>query len=140
LASKKTNDERAVEFEAKIAEHDEAQKAKGRIFDPQLLMQRAGQIHEVEHPVLGLLRFGELTFEDSFEINKCATDVEKTEMVAYLMLSKAYSEIPRDFLKRMPLVEGAALIDFLTKQPAFLSPLKHSPNGSKATRKPKNSA
>jgi hypothetical protein len=133
----KTNDERAAEFEAKIAEHDEAQRAKGRIFDPRELLQRAGQIREVQHPVLGLLRYGELTFEDSFEINKCATDVEKTEMVAYLMVSKAYPDIPRDFLKRMPLVEGAALIDFLTKQPAFLSPAKNSPNGSKTTSKPK---
>jgi hypothetical protein len=133
----KTNDERAAEFEAKIAEHDEAQRAKGRIFDPRELLQRAGQIREVQHPVLGLLRYGELTFEDSFEINKCATDVEKTEMVAYLMVSKAYPDIPRDFLKRMPLVEGAALIDFLTKQPAFLSPAKNSPSGSKTTSKPK---
>lgn len=140
MANQRTNAERAEEFEAKIAEHDEAQKAKGRTFDPQLLIHRAGQIHEVEHPVLGLLRYGELTFEDSFEINKCKTDVEKTEMVAYLMLSKAYPDIPQDFLKRMPLIEGAALIDFLTKQPAFLSPPKRSPNGSKTTRKPKNSA
>ena len=139
MANQKVNDERAVEFEAKLAEHDQAQKAKGRIFDPQLLMHRAGQIREVEHPLFGVLRYGELTFEDSFEINKCETDMEKTEMVAYLMLSKAYPDIPRDFLKHMPLVEGAALIDFLTKQPAFLSPPKHSPNGSKKTRKHKNS-
>jgi hypothetical protein len=138
--AKKTNDERAVAFEAEIAEHDEKQKAKGRIFNPQLLMHRAGQIHEVEHPVLGLLRYGELTFEDSFEINNCKTDVEKTEMVAYLMLSKAYPNIPKDFLKRMPLVEGAALIDFLTKQPTFLSQAKRSPNGLKTTCKHKNSA
>jgi hypothetical protein len=140
LANQKTNDERASKFEAKIAEHDEAQKAKGGIFDPQLLIHRASKIHTVKHPLLGLLGYGELTFEDSFEINKCKTDVEKTEMVAYLMLSKAYPAIPRDFLKRMPLVEGAALIDFLTKQPAFLSPLKRSQNGSKTTRKPKSSA
>ena len=140
MANQKANDERAAAFETKIVEHDEAQKAKGRIFDPQLLMHRASKIHTVEHPVLGLLRYGELTFEDSFEINKCKTDVEKTELVAYLMLSKAYPDIPRDFLKRMPLVEGAALIDFLTKQPAFLSPPKRSPNGSRTARKPKSSA
>jgi hypothetical protein len=140
LANQKTNDERAAEFEAKIAEHDGVQMVKGRIFDPQLLMHRAGQIHEVEHPLLGLLRYGELTFEDSLEINKCKTDVEKTEMVAYLMLSKAYPDIPKDFLKRMPLVEGAALIDFLTKQPAFLSPPKRSLNGLRTARKPKSSA
>ena len=136
----KSNDELAAEYEAKIAEHDEAQRAKGKIFDPMELIERAAKIHEVKHPKLGLLRYGELTFEDSFEINKCKTDVEKTEMVAYLMISKAYPDVPRDFLKRMPLVEGAALIDFLTKNPCFLSQTNNSQSGSRTTRKPKTSA
>ena len=113
------------------------QEALSQVFDIQQLLERAATIREVEVPGLGRVRFGELTFEDSFEINKCKTDVEKTEMVAYLMLSKAYPDIPRDFLKRMPLVEGAALIDFLTKQPAFLSPPKSSQPGLKPVRKRK---
>jgi hypothetical protein len=135
----KSNDELAAEFEAKLSAHEETQNAKGKVFDPQLLIERASRIIEVQHPVLGLLRYGELTFEDSFEINKCATDVEKTEMVAYLMMSKAYPDLPRDFLKRMPLVEGAALIDHLTKNPRFLSQTKTSKNGLRTTGKPKTS-
>jgi hypothetical protein len=135
----KSNDELAAEFEAKLRVHEEAQSAKGRIFDPHLLIKRAEKIVEVQHPILGLLRYGELTFEDSFEINKCSTDVEKTEMVAYLMMSKAYQNLPKDFLKRMPLVEGAALIDHLTKNPRFLSQTKNSRNGSRTTGKRKTS-
>jgi hypothetical protein len=135
----KSNDELAAEFEAKLCAHEETQNAKGRIFDPRLLIERASKVIEVQHPVLGLLRYGELTFEDSFEINKCATDIEKTEMVAYLMVSKAYPDLPRDFLKRMPLVEGAALIDHLTKNPRFLSQTKTSRNGSRTTGKRKTS-
>ena len=135
----KSNDELAKEYEAKIAEYEAAQLAKGRIFDPKLLINRAEQIHEVVHPVLGLLRYGELTFEDSFEINKCKTDVEKTELVAWLMMSKGYPDLPKDFLKRMPLVEGAALIDYLTKNPCFLSPQNSSRTGSTTTSKPKTS-
>lgn len=140
MEKKKTNDELAREYEQKIIEDDLAQKAKGKIFDPVNLLERAAKIHEVEHPTLGRLRYGELTFEDAFEINKCKTDTEKTETIAYLMLRKAYPDIPRDFLKRMPLLESAALIDFLTKQPGFLSPTKSSQNGSKTTSKPKKSA
>ena len=102
-------------------------------------MDRAERIHEIVHPVLGLLRYGELTFEDSFEINKCKTDVEKTETVAWLMMSKAYPELPRDFLKRMPLIEGAALIDYLTKNPCFLSQQTNSRTGSTSATKPKTS-
>ena len=133
----KSNDELAAEYEAKISEYEEAQFAKGRIFDPKLLIDRAEKIHEVVHPVLGLVRYGELTFEDSFEINKCKTDVEKTELVAWLMMSKAYPDLPRDFLKRMPLIEGAALIDFLTKNPCFLSHQDSSRSGSITASKPK---
>ena len=140
MDKKKTNDELAAEYEQKIEEDDQAQLAKGKIFDPHKLLERATKIHEVDHPTLGKLRYGELTFEDAFEINKCKTDAQKTETIAYLMLRKAYPDIPHDFLKQMPLLESAALIDFLTKQPAFLSPIKTSPNGSKTTSKHKKSA
>lgn len=140
MEKKKTNDELAREYEQKIIEDDLAQKAKGKIFDPVNLLERAAKIHEVEHPTLGRLRYGELTFEDAFEINKCKTDEQKTETIAYLMLRKAYPDIPRDFLRKMPLLESAALVDFLTKQPAFLSQTKSSQNGSKTTSKPKKSA
>ena len=136
----KSNDELAADYEAKLAEQEERQKAKGRVFDPMQLVARADRIVTVDHPVLGLLRFGELTFEDAFEINKAETDIEKTEVAAWLMMRKAYPDLPKDFLKRMPLLEGAALIDFLTKQPAFLSPQLSSANGSKSTRKRKTSA
>ena len=134
------NQERWNKFKQEADAEDARREAAARAFDPRLLMERAGKIHEVDHPILGTLRFGELTFEDSFEINKCKTDVEKTELVAYLMMSKAYPGIPKDFLKRMPLIEGAALIDFLTKQPVFLSSPKNSRGGSKATRRRKASA
>lgn len=134
----KTNDELAAEYAAKLAEHDEQQRAKAKIFDPKQLMQRADKITTVEnHPVLGTFQFGELTFEDAFEIDKCKDNVKKTEVIAWLMMRKAYPDLPRDFLKRMPLIEGAALIDFLTKQPAFLSAPKSSRHGSRSTHKRK---
>ena len=123
--------------DAEDQKRNSALLASQRVFDVQQLLERAATIREVEVPGLGRVRFGELTFEDSFEVNKCNTDVEKTEMVAYLMLCKAYPDIPRDFLKRMPLVEGATLIDFLTKQPAFLSHPKNSQRGLKPVRKRK---
>jgi len=139
MEKKKTNDELAAEYEQKIKEHDKAQHAKGKIFDPVNLLKRSAKIYEVEHPTLGKLRYGELTFEDAFEINKCETDAQKTETITYLMLRKAYPDISRDFLRKMPLLESAALVDFLSKQPAFLSPTKSSQNGSKTTDKPKKS-
>jgi hypothetical protein len=137
---KKSNDELATEFKKKLEEHEESERAKGKIFDPARLLERASMIHSVDHPTLGIVQFGELTFRDAFEINKCKTDIEKTETVAWLMMKKAYPDLPRDFLARMPLIESAALIDFLTKQPAFLSATNTWRNGSKTISKRKSSA
>ncbi len=137
------NNLRAKEFEQQMRDDEERAYARKeaaiKIFDPQKLIERADKIHEVNHPILGLVRYGELTYEDAFELDKLKgkSDKEKTEMIVYWMLKKAYPDIPRDFLKRMPLIEAAALLDFLTKQPAFLLPLKNSLNGSKIRRKHK---
>ena len=136
---KKSNDELAAEFKRKLEEHEESERAKGRIFDPARLLERASKIHSVDHPILGVVQFGELTFRDAFEINKCKTDIEKTETVAWLMMKKAYPDLPKDFLSQMPLIESAALIDFLTKQPAFLSATNSSKSGSKTTGMQKSS-
>ena len=131
------NDEKAAEYAAKLEKYEKDQAAKGRIFDPYELLARTDGIQTVDHPVLGKLRFGELTFEDAFEIDKCATDAQKTETIAWLMMRKAYPKLPRDFLSRMPLIEGAALIDFLTKRPGFLSVQKSLQSGSRTVRKRK---
>ena len=138
---KQINDEKAAKYAAELEKIEIEQRAKGKIFNPFELMSRTDEIKTVDHPTLGKLRFGELTFEDAFLIdaNKEASDTEKTEFIAWLMMKKAYPDLPKDFLKRMPLIEGAALIDFLTRQPCFLSAPNSSLNGSKTTLKHKTS-
>jgi hypothetical protein len=133
------NDEKAAEYAAEIDKYEDGKLAKGRVFDPYELLARTDGIQTVDHPVLGKLQFGELTFEDAFEIDKCKTDALKTETIAWLMMRKAYPDLPRDFLSRMPLMEGAALIDFLTKRPGFLLVQKRLQSGSKTVRKRKTS-
>ena len=73
------NDEKAAKFKAELEKHEESMRVKGKIFDPVRLIDRASKIHSVEHPALGKLLFGELTFRDAFEINKCESDIENTE-------------------------------------------------------------
>lgn len=139
---KQINDEKALQYAKELEKIETEQKAKGKIFNPYELMSRTDEIKTVDHPVLGILKFGELTFEDAFEIDKNnkTTDTEKTELIAWLMMKKAYPDLPKDFLKHMPLIEGASIIDFLTKQPCFLSTPHSSGNGSKTTLKHKTSA
>jgi hypothetical protein len=113
----------------KMAQEDDAKRAAApKLFNPSELMKRASTINEIDHPILGKIRYGELTLDDSFLISKCKSDEEKSAMAAaYLMLKKAYPEMPQytpqninEWSKSMPLAEGAALLLFIRDTPAFL--------------------
>ena len=138
------NKERLAKLRALADKNDAEIDATAKIFDPVDLMRRAGEIQETEHPQLGKIRFGELTLEDSEVLRKCKTDADKTAMALYLMLKKAYPEMPtftpeniNGFYKAFPMVEGAALLKFVSEQPAFLS--QESETGSAAVEKRKKS-
>ncbi|MGE5574951.1 MAG: hypothetical protein ACM3UL_02345 [Ignavibacteria bacterium] len=75
-------------------------KQLGSYFDPVALLQRAGQIHEAQHPTLGLICYGELVIADSEIINKCKNKADRNAMSIYLMLKKAYPNLP-DYTLRL---------------------------------------
>jgi hypothetical protein len=114
-----------------------------KIFDPVALLKRASEIHEFNHPTLGIVRFGELVLNDSVILEKCKTPASKTAMTLYLMLKKAHPGLPEytpenilDFYGVFPFAEGAALLQFISEQPSFLQK-KSLKNGLPSTAEPK---
>ena len=114
----------AQAFEAK---QTEAKTVASKLFNPIELTRQAKTIHDAEVPLLGKFRYGELSLDDSFIIDRCKSDAEKSSMAAYIMLKKAYPEMPnftpeniKQWAQSMPLAEGAALLQFLSGTPAFL--------------------
>ena len=123
--SKKTKfEEEAAAFDLKKAKTDSAHR---RLFDPVKLTENANIIHEDEDAELGLIKYGELSLNDAFVIEKCRNDQDKTSMAAYLMLKKAYPEMKdytpetiMEWEKSFPMAEGAMLLLFIRRTPAFL--------------------
>lgn len=114
----------AQAFDARQAE---VKMVASKLFDPVELTRQAKTIHEAEVSLLGKFRYGELSLDDSFIIDRCKSDAEKSSMAAYLMLKKAYPEMPvyepeniKQWAQSIPLAEGAALLQFLSGTPAFL--------------------
>ena len=112
-----------------------------KLFDPVALMARAGEVHEVTHPQLGVIKYGELMLSDSEIVSKCTTKDDRSAMAIYLMLKKAYPEMPEytpdtidGFYRAFPMVEGTSLLQFFLSQPCFLG--EKSVNGSKQTQAP----
>ncbi len=136
------------ENKARLAELDAAETAvnakrteASKLFNPIALLSRASEIHEVKHPQLGIIRFGELMLSDSELISKCKEKNDRSAMAIYLMLKKAYPEMPEytpetisEFYKAFPMVEGTQLLQFFLSQPGFLG--EKSSNGSNQTQPP----
>jgi hypothetical protein len=121
------NKARIAEFEKKAAADQVKREVAIKVFDPVALLKRASEIHEFTHPTLGVVRFGELTLNDSAVLEKCITPAAKTAMTLYLMLKKANPDLPTytpdnilEFYNVFPLAEGAALLQFISDQPSFL--------------------
>jgi hypothetical protein len=134
---------RIAEFEKLAAADKTKREGAAKVFDPVALLKRASEIHEFTHPTLGIVRFGELTLNDSAFLEKCTTPAAKTAMTLYLMLKKAHPDLPEytpenilEFYNVFPLAEGAALLQFISEQPSFL-PKKDSKNGLPSTAEPK---
>ena len=132
-------EEQAEAYDLKKAKMDSVHR---RLFDPVKLTENANIIHEEEDAELGLIKYGELTLNDAFIIEKCKNDQDKTSMAAYLMLKKAYPEMKTytpdtivDWEKSFPMAEGALLLLFIRRTPAFLR--TQSPRGSAKTVTPK---
>ena len=121
------NQERFAKFQAKADAADQKKVDAAKVFNPVALLKRASTIHEFMHPTLGVVRFGELTLNDSEVLEKCKTPAAQTAMTLYLMLKKANPDLPSyspdnilEFYAAFPLAEGAALLQFISEQPSFL--------------------
>jgi hypothetical protein len=123
-----------------MADSQEKKKADvAKLFDPVALMARAGEIHQVTHPQLGIIRFGELKLSDAELVSKCKSKDDRSAMAVYLMLKKAYPDMAEytpetivNFYRAFPMVEGTALLQFFLSQPCFLG--ENSQNGSEQTQ------
>ena len=137
-------DLKAQEQEARGA----AAKAKAaKLFNPTELLQRTKQVHEVNHPLLGRVRYCDLTLGDTHLLEACKTKHDLTLYALYLMLKRANPDMPTytaenisEFGDALPLLEGAALLDFVNGSPPFLPEKATSPSGSRQTCKPRKSA
>ncbi len=137
-------EEQAQQQDAK----DAATRAQAeKIFNLKDLLQKTRQIHEVNHPLLGIVRYCDLTLGDTVLLEACKTKRDLTLYALYLMLKRANPDLPAysaenigEFGDALPLLEGAALLEFVSGSAPFLSDKPASKPGSQPTQKPSKSA
>jgi len=123
------------EYKRKLEQHEAKQAEKAKLFDPKDLLRNAGEIREVVHPELGVVRYGVLTVGDLLEINKAESNEKRSLLMLWKMLQKATPDLTAEEVERLPMDVAAALLTALTKEAGFLT--QTSQAGSPQTQKPK---
>ncbi len=82
-------------FKAMAESHEKKKADLAKFFDPVALMARANEVHQVRHPQLGIIRFGELMLSDSEIVSKCKTKDDRSAMAVYLDAEKGLSRNAR---------------------------------------------
>jgi hypothetical protein len=125
--------EKVREFQERAEEYDREQEKKRRLFDPKELVKKSRKIKTAQDPELGLVSFGELVFSDLAEINVATTNEQKSVLILYKMLQKAYPDVAVEDVRSFGLADVTRLLK-LMMGPDFLQvTAKPSPDGSKTT-------
>jgi len=115
-----------------LREHEEKKREIAKKFDPKQLVSK--DLQTVYDEELGEIRFGQLTLKDSLEVGKAKTDEERSLLVLYHMLRKAYPDITLEDVENFPLDAATRLMTLMSQNIGFLaSPQTPSPIGSKQT-------
>ncbi|MCJ7559187.1 hypothetical protein MUO79_01035 [Candidatus Bathyarchaeota archaeon] len=139
----KTNEERTQDNKAmeeklqKMMDEDDAvDVAQGKLFDPRDLLLEAKSLHQKYHKRLGLVNYNVLSFDEIVDLGAIKNANERSKTMLWMMLHKAYPDLKKEDIGKLPGVKVAKLLTLITKDEDFLPPetLKPSQSGSKTTR------
>ncbi len=136
-----TEKDKAAEYKRKLAEHDAEDAKAAKLFDPQELVKESTSIHEKIHPKHGLIKYGVLTTDELFSLDKITNPKDRAKTLLWMMLHKAYPNLTKEDVGKFPGMKSGELMNFLLSDTDFLIPAgKASQNGSRKTLKHRKQA
>lgn len=132
----KDDEKRAEEYQKALDADDAEDAAKGKLFDPRLLLKEAKSMHQKHLGKLGLVNYNVLSFDELVGLGEIKDANERSKTMLWMMLRKAYPGLTKEVIGELPGVKVAKLLTLITKDEDFLPPetLKPSQSGSKTTR------
>jgi hypothetical protein len=121
--------------EIERAEAKDAETAK--LFAVKALALLTTKTYSLNHPVLGVIRYGFLTSDEVKPLKlEALNDAERMYSIAYAMLKKADSAIKKADFDSLPFDVKALLTEALAKEmPSFLPPPQSSGSASQLKQK-----
>lgn len=135
--------DKAEEYKRRLEAYEAEAAKDAKLFDAKELARKTNIIRSVEHPTLGVIRYGVLTYGDLAEIQRQVkkhgeSQEEIAATMVWLMLRKAQPSLTREEVLALPFDVTAELIKMLTRDTGFLAQAgTASADGSNATVKPR---
>ncbi len=104
----------------KLFEKEEAEEQKiVKRFDPRMLVKDSGRVHKIVDKVEGEILYYPLLFEDMEEIRNALSDEERTRVILFKLLSRAYSGLTLEDVRKFPLMKATHLLEIIGKAEGF---------------------
>ena len=114
---------------------DAAKREIAKKFDPKRLVQESGKMKSVFDEEEGEIKYYTLRMDDSEEISKVQSDDERSRLILFKFLAKAYPGLTLDDVKAFPLIKATRIVRLIYEAEGFFSPVLNLPIGSKQTVK-----
>jgi hypothetical protein len=104
----------------KLFEKEEAEEQKiVKRFDPRMLVKDSSKVHKILDKVEGEILYYPLLFEDMEEIRNAPSDEERTRVILFKLLSRAYPGLTLEDIRNFPLMKATHLLEIIGKAEGF---------------------
>lgn len=116
------SEDKEKEYMCKLEAYEREQEKVAKLFNAKELARKASEIRELNHPTLGLIRYGMIQYKDMADLGKYGESREElTITMLWKMLQKAQPDLTREEVANLPFDVAAELLRLIFKEAGFLA-------------------
>jgi hypothetical protein len=132
--------EKATEYMHTLEEENKRRLERAKVFNPKDLVRDSRELRvAIDQDTGNVIYYGPLVFADLLEINQAQSNEEKSILILYKMLKKAYKDLTVDDVKAFPLDAVTRLLKLIAGPGGFFQTPKQSRSGSESQLTPSES-
>ena len=118
--SEKTPNKSPADVGRELFEKEEAAEREiAKKFDPLVIVKEATKLHRIVDKQEGEILYYPVCLEDLDDISHATTETERTQILLFKLLGKAYPKLKLEDIKKMPVMKAAYILEAIGKVEGF---------------------
>jgi hypothetical protein len=88
-------------------------------YDPVAIIKKGTELHRIVDKQEGEILYYPIQLEDLDDIGRAKTEHERTQILLFKLLGRAYPELTLEAVKKMPLMKAAYILEVIGKVEGF---------------------